>query len=160
MATKKTTISKNRSYLQQKLQEKMSAMSISAHALEKQAGLKPSAVQNIIHGRSKKPSAEILFAVAKILGCQPDELIGKNEHFLSGMPIHNSTSHAQSELNFELYSQAVTISAEIFKTRTIATPKQKAIQFIEEIYAYSIENALETIDNRFATWLANKWWKN
>src|SRR5438445_761981 len=79
MTKHKKPAAKKVSFLQQRLKEKMTAIRISAHALEKQAGLKPSAVQNILHGRSKKPSAEILFAVAKILGCPVDELIDNND---------------------------------------------------------------------------------
>src|SRR5580704_11655886 len=64
------------SYLQEQIQTRMDAKKLSIYALEKKAGLKRSAARNILQGFSKKPSAEALKAIASVLDCTVDDLVG------------------------------------------------------------------------------------
>ena len=50
---------------------------ISVHALEKKAKLKIHSIQNILTGRSKKPSAETLQAIASVLGTTVEKLLSE-----------------------------------------------------------------------------------
>ena len=54
---------------------RLRAKNISFYELEKKAGLRPHAVQNILRGRSKKPSGELLQAIAQELGCTVEDLL-------------------------------------------------------------------------------------
>jgi transcriptional regulator with XRE-family HTH domain len=150
--------SPNVSYLQQRLREKMSEIGISAHALEKQAGLKRSAVQNILHGRSKKPSAQILLAVTKILGCDINELLS---HHLEGYTDTRSDTSTPQTLNdapmdIGLYAEAAQVANEIMQSLAIKPAAPQIMHYIEEIYSYSLRSQKSTIDRNFAQWLVNK----
>lgn len=61
------------------IKRKMEAEGLTAYALEKRAGLKPSAVNNIIYGKSKNPSIEILKGISKALNCSVSDLIGEQK---------------------------------------------------------------------------------
>jgi|GEM_PF-5722171 len=65
------------SYLQQRLKEKINEAGHSIQALERQAGLKPSAIQNIIAGKSRNPKIETLHAIAQILDCSVEDFVPK-----------------------------------------------------------------------------------
>lgn len=62
-----------------KIKEKMENQHLSVYALEKEAGLKPQAVRNILWGKSKNPGGAVLKAIAKVLNCSVDELLGDNK---------------------------------------------------------------------------------
>lgn len=53
---------------------RMKAKNLSILMLEREAGLKNHAVRNILRGKSKRPSADILQAIADVLGCTVKEL--------------------------------------------------------------------------------------
>ena len=61
--------------ISQKLKNKISEVGISVHALEKKAGLKQSSIQNILYGKSKKPSFHIMQSIAQALNCTVTELL-------------------------------------------------------------------------------------
>jgi len=142
--------------LSAKLKERMQIQGISAHRLEQEAGLKRSAVQNILHGRSRKPSAEILHAIAKILGCSITDLLGDPSSTISWGS--KKATVVDETLNFRLYDEAVKRTYNVLKKEEQLPSKQKTLEFINEIYQYSIDNKIDAIDMRFASWLAQKWW--
>jgi len=155
-------LGKAESQLQKTLKGKMRETGLSAHLLEKQAGLKRSSVQNILQGRSRKPSAEILYAIAKILGCSINELLGdfennKNTTQPATQPSTTDNS-ANDMININLYAEATQLTNEILTHQNIVPDRQKTLKFIEEVYNYALENKLTTIDVQFARWLAKKWW--
>lgn len=155
-------MSKRESPLQVKLKKKIISAGISAHALEKQAGLKRSAVQNILYGKSKKPSAEILRAITKVLGCSINELLGMHDETSTPPDFSqvNPTEIDSVSLDTTLYAKAVQHANLIFRTKNIVPNKQEALVFINEIYQYSINSGNQEIDIVFAEWLANKTWPN
>lgn len=74
LATKKLIES-----IQENLQTRMEDKDLSPHELERKAGLKESAVRNILSGRSSNPGIESLTAIADTLDCSIDDLVGKTE---------------------------------------------------------------------------------
>ena len=146
-------MSDKKTYLKEMLYKKMSEANLSAHALEKQAGLKRSAVQNILYGKSKKPSAEILGAITKVLGCSIDDLLNK-----SNQPSTKTVETDNSALDALLYSKAAQITHEILAAQSISPTKSELLSYIDEIYQYATSNHLREIDVNFAVWLAKKQW--
>ncbi len=140
--------------LQDRLRNKMAEIGISAHALEKQAGLKRSAVQNILHGRSKKPSVQILHAITKILGCNINDLLSTPTIASYTSPQLTTTNDTQ--LNLELYSQAVIIAEQIFQKMQLKPTSTQSLGYIQEIYQYASSHGSSEIDAQFANWLAQK----
>lgn len=149
-------VSKHES-LQARLRKKMAEAGFSAHALEKQAGLKRSAVQNILYGKSKKPSAEILGAITKILGCSISELLNQQQENVQLKSNYLLESHADmNELDTALYAKAVQVANNIFQAHQINLNKQDALNYINEIYQYALNSHQTDIDIVFAEWLAKK----
>jgi transcriptional regulator with XRE-family HTH domain len=145
---------KSSTQLQSVIKEKMSELGISVHALEKQAGLKRSAVQNILHGRSKNPSANILHAVAKILGCNINDLLA---HPDTGQTTHTETQKTSAEpFNLTLYAEAAHIAQNTLKDHPTPLGTEESLRYIRELYQYSVDTQLPRIDKNFATWLAGK----
>src|SRR5476651_370756 len=58
---------------------RMRAKNLTLSTLEREAGLTTHFVQSILRGKSKKPSAESLQAIADVLGCTVKDLLDKNE---------------------------------------------------------------------------------
>lgn len=142
--------------LQARLRRKMVETGVSAHALEKQAGLRRSAVQNILYGKSKKPSAEILGAITKILGCSINELLGQQDNPQLKSHYLLESAADSSVLDTQLYAQAVQVANQIFQTNHIILSKQDALNYINEIYQYALNSPQQDIDMTFAEWLAKK----
>ena len=78
------------------IKEKMVEKGLSAHALEKLAGLKLSAVQNIIYGRSKNPSVNILIPIAQALGCTVSDLLEEDRE-IAAAPKEEATAKAVAD---------------------------------------------------------------
>lgn len=115
--------------------------------LEKKAGLKPSAVSNILYNRSKNPSIDTLKAIAKALNCNFGALIeDSNEQNLGIDP-----KLALSSLNI--------LVEEINKSQIISYGEVGADDFFKwvlEVYRYSKKNDLQEADSRYAKWVLGK----
>lgn len=151
--------------LNERLKQKMDESGLSVHALEKKAGLKRSAIQNILHGRSKKPSAEILFAISKVFGCSMRELLDKNSPSvryhgstprLPATPSVTPSPHNELPIDIELYVKAAKTAEKVFKQYSTRYNETAALTYILEIYQYSSKNHHENIDSCFAEWLFKK----
>lgn len=136
------------SALQSQLRNRMQDQGISAHALEKRAGLKPSAVQNILQGKSKRPTALLLQAISRELNCSIQDLLGEGEgvSFIAKEKIFH-------EWNSKLYVEAIQIVEELLLQKKIEATKGTVLKYSEEIYRYSIESQLGQLDRYFANWL-------
>jgi len=150
-------VSKKNIDLPVKLRRKMLEAGFSAHALEKKAGLKRSAVQNILYGKSKKPGAEILHAITTVLGCSMNELLEQHPTYLeTNKPLQSSEQ--PHSLDMALYAKVVQVANEILKINNIVPNKQDALNYINEMYHYSVQAKQEDVDRNFAEWLYQKMW--
>ena len=148
------TLDKNRMNAENislKIKTLMEEKNLNTHQLEKKAGLRSNSVRNILLGRSKNPSIDILKAVSEILECTIDELVNPDRK--------SPKKPALSEMvvkYLNLFNQCVEISIHLC-TKYNSTPKIEALFFlIQSLYEYSIENELDTVDERFAKWLFTK----
>jgi transcriptional regulator with XRE-family HTH domain len=151
--------------LNDNLRKKMNEAGLSVNALEKKAGLKRSAVQNILHGRSKKPSADILLAIAKVFRCSIRELIDKNSPAISydpsGVRVSADTEpsyplSSNVPINIDLYIKAAKMAEKIFKKYSSTYQESDALKYILEIYQYAFNSQHDSIDPYFAEWLFKK----
>lgn len=143
--------------ISRQIKEKMTERGLSAHALEKLAGLKLSAVQNIIYGRSKNPSMNILLPIAQALDCTVSELLEED------VPVggHKNISLAHTPTsnlpwNPDLYLATFQIMNTLAKNKNLALSREKMASGVEEAYAYSLKNKKSRPDRHFAAWLIEK----
>ncbi len=140
--------------LSTKIREIIKEKGISAHALEKMAGLKPSAIQNILYGRSKNPSLATLSAIAQTLGCTLSSLIED-----AGISPEDGKScfEAQGNLgkiwNQGLYLDAIEIVINIIRKSAKEINRGKLLYLVDEVYLYSLNHDGKVVDHYFAQWL-------
>ncbi len=124
----------------------------SISALEREAGLKQSAIKNILQGKSKSPSINILLAIAEQLNCSVEEL-------MHGYPPVDSNSEEKQERNFNvtLYKKTVDFVKELLGDSLDNVSKDKFTSIVNEVYDYSCEYSNEELDKNFGKWfLSNK----
>jgi hypothetical protein len=117
---------------------------LSVLGLEKKSGLKLHAIQNILTGRSKKPSAEVL-------GCTVEELFGEeNEEGQSGFVKETDILHP------ETFKDACLYVFDFYKKHKTPFTNKDFVEIVMQIYLYSIQNEHKTLDDRFAQWFLEK----
>lgn len=148
------------SHLKQQIQERMEADQLTIYSLEKKAGLRRSAVRNILHGLSKNPSIEILQAIARALNCTVDDLMGPTSGHPDMLPItarkptpKSTSSHPWNEA---LYLDAVRTVSKLASERGLELPFEHIIHFIQEAYYYTLSKPSDTLDIEFCKWLMNR----
>lgn len=111
--------------------------------VEELAGLKHGNLSNILSGRSKKPSAEILLSIARVFGVTVEDLFKNNEIICS--------KYLTSE-EIKLFLDIVTYLHSKIKSNNINIYYQDFISMISEIYKYSTDNQEYEIDKKFIDW--------
>ena len=139
------------------IKEKMLENGLNAYTLERQAGLKPSAVHNILYGRSKNPSINTLLSLAKALNCTVSDLIGENQNFLNGTTGQPATADVSEPLSLELYTRCLAFLTSFLAKKKIWVDKQQILSIAEEVYRYCLKKGLiNRVDPHFVKWLIEK----
>tara|TARA_B100000614_G_C14183550_1_gene342376 strand:- start:67 stop:504 length:438 start_codon:yes stop_codon:yes gene_type:complete len=139
------------SYLVQNLRKFIQKENISVNALEKKAGLKQSAIQNILQGKSKRPGAEMLASISQALNCSVEDLLKNSEKLLSQRP-----SQLKIEWNPELYIDCISVTQKYINKLGLNFYADKALKCCEELYKYSLSIEPKIVDERFAHWIITK----
>ena len=133
--------------LSQKISSLLKEKKLTVNEFEKTAGLGKSAVSNIIHGRSKSPSIDLINTIAKNLGCTIEYLIAPS--------IQDKVIQA-SETNYRLCAEAANRLAEHLMIHEINVPSVDFYKSAQEIYQFTRESGQEYIDERFVKWSIKK----
>lgn len=145
------------SALQKQIKIRMKAKELSIAALEREAGLKISAVRNILSGQSKKPSAETLQAIANVLGCSVRDLLDKEISNIASMP-HSIKDSEETfhEWHPTLFGKTIDVIQEIFDKKKYTPSAEEMIFFVKEIYFYALEKNSKKLDPKFAEWFIER----
>lgn len=111
--------------------------------VEELAGLKHGNISNILSGRSKKPSAEILLSIAKVFGVTVEDLF-QNKGI-------NSAKHLSSN-EISLFLDIVMYLSNKIEPLNVKIYYQDLISMITEIFEYSVENKDYELDTKFIDW--------
>lgn len=136
--------------LQENLRWHLTQKKLSAHSLEKKAGLKPSAVQNILQGKSKRPAASLLQAIASEIGCTIEDLLEDES------PQAHPQNAPTKDWNLKLYANALHTVQALLEKKGLILSKEETLKCVDEIYLYSIKSSEEIVDERFADWLVGR----
>lgn len=138
--------------LQEQIQSRMIDKNLNARELERRAGLKISAVRNILSGQSKNPGIEIIAAIANLLDCSADELMGieytKNK----------SEAPKQKTIDlwdFALYEDCLKEAQNYLQSKNLKPKGDQVLFFIREAYIYSLEGKGNKADLRFIKWIVD-----
>jgi hypothetical protein len=140
--------------LQMQIKRRMVAKSLNIQSLEKKAGLKISAVRNILNGTSKKPNVFTLYAIAEALDCSILDLLGSDVGATSGSAYESP--NAARPWAGSLFSEIVNIVRKTHEERKCPLSSDKALAMIQEIYYYSLSKNEAKMDENFCQWVIDK----
>ena len=139
------------SVLSDNLKRKMRELGWKAKPLSREAGLNDYVVHNILRGSSKKPSADKVDALARVLGVS-------SAYLLYGDPDPELVPEfAKEKIPWDgiLYSKAIHLAEAICKKKHIKFSssveyKKKIMQYAQKIYLYAIKKGDNFADEVFA----------
>lgn len=133
--------------LGKKIKEILNEQNVSASALERKAGIGPSSLQNILQGRVKNPSLEIIKAIASALGYTVSELLGE-----TSKPSHILAILKDKEWNQQLYLNVIKTVLAAYEQQDIKADKIEILEAIENIYDYCLKYDKKKPDRDFVEW--------
>ena len=136
---------------------RMKAKNYSIPYLEKEANLTTHAVRNILRGKSKRPSAALLQAIADVFGCTVRDLLTEDQEMFQG---NDSIEVTEDLLNSsykypELLAETLKIVNDKIKDRKQELTIQQVLSSIQEIYLHSLQKDPIKVDQNFAEWFIN-----
>lgn len=134
--------------LQTKITELMTQKRMNAVDIEKATGLSRNTVYSIIAGNSKNPSANNLQLIAQALGVTLESILIDEEE------IQNTSL---SEDQMKAFANATTITINIIIEKKLDFSLNKLISIIKEIYQYALKADPPSVDERFVSWLLDKY---
>ncbi len=140
--------------LQMQIKRRMLAKSLNIQSLEKKAGLKISAVRNILNGTSKKPNVFTLYAIAEALSCSILDLLGSDVAGNSGASYESP--NASRPWVSSLFCEVVGLVKKAYEERGGSLSSDKALAMIQEIYYYSLSKNDSRVDENFCQWVIEK----
>ncbi len=156
--------------LQKNINFYLKKKNLSVFALEKEAGLKPGAVRNIINGRSKNPGVDLVFDIARQLGCSVEELCSSEATDTSvrstvGRPVVEGV-----QLQKDGYIDLAVLNEVFKKIYSFQKAHKQKLQLtwdafnalLKEVYSYCVymqnnnKNYLDAVDENLIGWFAKK----
>ena len=142
------------SVLQKNIKKHLQKKNISVTELERRAGLKH-AVINIMHGRSKNPSAKITFAIAKELDCSVEDLFTDEEIFT---PVKVSQIPAYKTDNAPIWdaqvlTDCVSIINQKISQQNINPNLDLVLSWVRQAFCYAKSEPSNQVEERFIDWL-------
>lgn len=144
-----------RNTLKQNIERQLNSTGLSIKELERQSGLKPSTIQNILNGRSKNPTIETLLSISKRLNCTVDELLNNTSTEKLSLTISHGKNKT-TEWIPDLYKSCIDAFEKATSNKNLTICKETAISCINEIYSFSINNENHNINHRFIEWLLER----
>ena len=140
--------------LQMQIKRRMVAKSLNIQSLEKKAGLKISAVRNILNGTSKKPNVFTLHAIAEALSCSILDLLGSD--VTGNSEASYDSPNASKPWVGALFCEIVDLVKKAHEERGGNLSSDKALSMIQEIYYYSLSKNDSKVDENFCQWVIDK----
>jgi transcriptional regulator with XRE-family HTH domain len=143
------------SFLQRRIKNYLDATGLSVSALERQAGLKINVARNILRGQSKKPSAETLQAIAGVMECSVQDLLGvKKESFASDIRPPDDGSPLLDHP--ELLNEALQCTLRILQEKGHNVTVKQALSIAEEVYGYAMKKSPPHVEVDFVEWFIKR----
>ena len=139
--------------LQKKLRYFLDKKRLSVAEAERQAGLKTSAIRNILNGQSKNPSAQTLQKLSCALGCSIYDLLDnlENEAVVESFQPHNAVIK-----NLDIFSESVNVVLKKLGESNRSISTEDFFHLTDQIYQYAINNNLQSADKNFSEWVINE----
>lgn len=143
------------SYLQRRIKNYLDATGLSVSALERQAGLKINVARNILRGQSRRPTAETLQAIANVMECTVQDLLGvKKETFTSSIKQPDDGSSLLESP--EILNESLQCILNIIQEKGYNVTIKQTLTLLEEVYAYSMKKSPPHVEKDFVEWFIKR----
>ncbi len=136
--------------LQEQIENRMHEKNLNARELERRAGLKISAVRNILSGASKNPGIEVIAAIARLLNCSTDELLGLEQE---KSKLESQKQKTITTWDYSLYENCLKEVQNYLISKNAKPQAEQILFFVREAYTYSLEGKDKKADIRFIKWI-------
>lgn len=129
--------------LEEEIKKRIAKKNINISKFERDNNIKPHSVRNLLYGKSKNPSVQLLYTIATALECTIENLIEK-------------TDNTDQDINLIKFLK---ITEEIVKNlidKSENIKLERMFLLIREIYSYSKDKQSNEIDLPFINWLIEK----
>ena len=147
---------KMESFLQRRIKNYLDATGLSVSALERQAGLKINVARNILRGQSKKPTAETLQAIANVMECTVQDLLGVKKEIFSSTTLKTPEDGSPLLEYPEIFAESVQRALEVVADNEYKLTVKQLLTLVEEVYAYSIKKNPPHVEMDFVKWFASR----
>ncbi len=138
--------------LQNILQDYIDQNGLSIAGMERQAGLKINVIRNILRGQSKRPTAETLQAISKLMGCSIQDLLQGGEDSDSAQ----SPSSDQLIEHPEMLKEITLALLDASQKKDVPLTFKQFSRALEECYAYSLKKTPPLVDHTFIEWILGR----
>lgn len=132
--------------LQKNLEKYIKERNYQITELERKAGLKKNNIYNILKGSSKKPSAELLQAVADALGITVKDLY---------TPATETRDYLNND-DLELMEKVLKSIIEAIKKLNLQVTEVEIVNIVLEVFRYSKPDPKKEIDKKFINWILHQ----
>lgn len=139
--------------LQKTLQTYIDQNGLSVAGMERQAGLRINVVRNILRGQSKRPTAETLQALAKLMGCSIQDLLSEDDDKIS------DRFQGKIDLkidNPDILRMSLDTILKICDEKGMHLKMKQIVSTMDEVYTYSIKKDPPEVDRTFVEWYLSK----
>lgn len=143
------------SYLQKRIKNYLDATGLSVSALERKAGLKVNVARNILRGQSKKPTAVTLQAIASVMNCTVQDLLGVKLDF----PAADTRVVPDETVQLthpDLLDECLHSILRVIKANNYNLSVKQTLLILEEVYAYTLKKDSPAIDKDFVEWFVKR----
>jgi transcriptional regulator with XRE-family HTH domain len=141
-----------------KIRSHIQNSNFSVRELERKAGLKRSAISNILEGKVKRPSLDILRVIAKALNCSVSEFLEPEELEAPSPSEHNVDIFQRSislPVTLPLLYETIEIVSVCFKNIDYNPSFDLFLDCVKKVYVYALGNGKNKIDPKFAEWVVD-----
>jgi transcriptional regulator with XRE-family HTH domain len=142
------------SVLQKNIKKHLQKKNISVTELERRAGLRH-AVINIMHGRSKNPSAKITFAIAKELDCSVEDLF-TDEEILTPVKVSQTTEDKTDNTptwDARILTECVSMINQKISQQKSSPNLDLVLSWVRQAFCYAKSEPSNKVEERFIDWL-------
>lgn len=134
----------------QKVKEWVTTQNRPVRALEKQIGISPGTMANILSHKNHNHRMSNIILVANALGWSLDEIFCREAH-IQKKPI--AQTEDKVPLNAKLFENTLKFILNFFSEHSESNPSLAEIQqYLSEIYKYCFFSAEQKLDKNFANW--------
>lgn len=140
--------------LKKKIQRAIEDADISVLEFERRAGVRQSAVSNILYGRSTNPSSKLLQAIANEIGCTFESLLNPNEKSSGkGKKGSSKTWKVNIMIAKKAMNEMVRLTSEM--NIDVTSNSKEFFDCVREVHDYSVSHDKNDIDYKFAQWIVD-----